>query len=88
MPRALYGAADYVKNISFDMDTGEILTPQKMLELDVDKIKANETLDGYYVLHTSKYKEINDRFIEIYKGLRRIEESFRITKSDLEACPV
>jgi len=83
-----YGAAGYVKNISFDKDTGEILTPLKMLELDWDKIKSEEALDGYYVLITSEYKESDDRIIDIYRGLWKIEESFRITKSDLEARPV
>lgn len=83
-----YGAAGYVKNISFDKETGEILTPKKSLELDMEKIKAEEALDGYYVLLTSEYKEKDDRIIEIYRGLWRIEESFRVTKSDLEARPV
>lgn len=83
-----YGAAGYIKNISFNKETGEILTPQKSLELDMEKIKAEETLDGYYVLLTSEYEEKDDRIIEIYRGLWKIEESFRVTKSDLEARPV
>jgi transposase len=32
--------------------------------------------------------ESDDRIIEMYRGLWRIEESFRVTKSDLEARPV
>lgn len=83
-----YGAAGYVKNISFDKETGEILTPKSSLILDMDKIAAEEALDGYYVLLTSEYRETDDRIIDIYRGLWRIEESFRVTKSDLEARPV
>jgi transposase len=83
-----FGAAVYVKNIDFDKDTGEILSPQKMLKLDVEKLRAEEALDGYYAIITSEYKESADRIIDIYRGLWRIEESFRITKSDLEARPV
>lgn len=82
------GAANYVKNIDFDKDTGEVLSLSKVLALDIDKLKAEEALDGYYVIVTSEYKETDDRIIEIYRGLWRIEESFRITKSDLEARPV
>ena len=33
-------------------------------------------------------EESDDRIIDIYRGLWRIEESFRITKSELEARPV
>jgi transposase len=83
-----YGAAGYIKNLSFDKKTGEILTPGKALCIDDDKIKQEEALDGYYVLITSEYKESADSIIEMYRGLWRIEESFRVTKSDLESRPV
>ncbi len=83
-----YGAAGYVKNINFDKNTGEIISPQKILQLDEDKLREEEALDGYYAIITSEYKVSADRIIEIYRGLWKIEESFRITKSDLEARPV
>lgn len=83
-----YGAAGYVKNIDFDKDTGEILIPTKALSLDLEKMKQDEALDGYYVIITSEHKETDDRVIEMYRGLWRIEESFRITKSEFEARPV
>lgn len=83
-----YGASGYVKNIAFDKDTGEIISPQKTLLLDEAKIREEEALDGYYAIITSEYKESADRIIEIYRGLWKIEESFRVTKSDLEARPV
>jgi len=83
-----YGAAGYVKNIDFDKETGEILKPAKALELDLNKLKEDEALDGYYVIVTSEFEESDDKIIEMYRGLWRIEESFRVTKSDLEARPV
>lgn len=83
-----YGAAGYVKNITFDKDTGEILNTGKQLELNIDKIREEEQLDGYYVIVTSEYKETDDVIIDMYRGLWRIEECFRVTKSDLEARPV
>ena len=54
----------------------------------MEKLQAEEALDGYYAIITSEYKETDDRIIDIYRGLWRIEESFRVTKSDLEARPV
>lgn len=83
-----YGAAAYVKNIGFDKKTGEILEPSKALTLDLDKLKEEEALDGYYVIVTSEYKETDDRIIDMYRGLWKIEETFRVTKSDLEARPI
>ena len=83
-----YGAAKYVKNINFDKKTGEILKPAQLLELNMDKLREEEALDGYYIIVTSEYKESDDKIIDMYRGLWKIEESFRVTKSDLEARPV
>jgi len=83
-----YGAAKYVKKIDYDKDTGEILTASSILELDEEKLREEEALDGYYVLLTSEMDKSDDEIIDIYRGLWRIEESFKVTKSELEARPV
>jgi transposase len=83
-----YGAAAYVANIEFDKDTGEILNTGKKLFLDKEKIKLDEQLDGYYAIVTSELDESDDNVIEMYRGLWKIEESFKITKSTLDARPV
>lgn len=83
-----YGASKYVKKVEFDKETGEILKANSILEIDEKKLREEEALDGYYALITSEYKESDDRIIEIYRGLWQIEESFKITKSELEARPV
>ena len=83
-----YGAAKYVKKVDFDKETGEILKASSILEIDEKKLKEEEALDGYYVIVTSEMNESDDRIIEIYRGLWKIEESFRVTKSELEARPV
>ncbi len=83
-----YGASKYIKKIDFDSKTGEILKATSTLEIDEQKLREEEALDGYYVIVTSEMEEADDRIIEMYRGLWRIEESFRVTKSDLEARPV
>ena len=83
-----YGAASYVGNLEFDKKTGEILETGKKQFLDMDKIREEEKLDGYYAIVTSELDETDDRIIEIYRGLWHIEESFKITKSLLSARPV
>lgn len=84
-----YGAAKYINNIDFDKKTGEIYTNTgKTLELNQKLIEEEEKYDGYYAIVTSEEHLPDEKIIEIYRGLWKIEESFRITKSDLETRPV
>lgn len=83
-----YGAAAYVANIDFDKETGEFKDTGKMLFLDEEKIKQEELLDGYYAIVTSEFNESDERIVELYHGLWKIEESFKVTKSTLDARPV
>jgi transposase len=83
-----HGATKYVNNIHFDKETGEILSAKGVLSFDEKKLKEEEMLDGYYAIISSELNQTEDRIIEIYRGLWKIEESFKITKSDLEARPV
>ena len=82
-----YGAANYVNNIKFDKETG-LIPKGTLLSLNEEKIKELEKYDGYYSIVTSELdmddKELRDR----YKGLWKIEESFKITKSLLKSRPV
>lgn len=84
-----YGAAAYVNNFDIDKETGEI-KPQKgkFLELNADKIRKDEKFDGYYSIVTSELKMTDEQIIDTYRGLWEIEETFKITKSDLAARPV
>jgi len=82
-----YGCTKYINNIKFNDETGEI-RENLDLSLKLDKIKEEEKFDGYYSIVTSE-KNLSDKEIrDIYKGLWRIEESFKITKSELETRPV
>ena len=82
-----YGCTKYINNIRFNDETGEVLENLD-LSLKEDKIQEEEKYDGYYSIVTSE-KHLSDKEIrDIYKGLWRIEESFKITKSELETRPV
>lgn len=83
-----YGAAKYVKNLVFDPKTGEIMTAKHKPVFDEEKLREEEKFDGYYAIVTSEWKMSDEEIIEIYRGLWRIEEAFKVTKSDLEARPV
>ena len=82
------GASKYVKHLVFDKKTGEIVEPESILSLDKDKIAEEEKLDGYYMIVSSEFDKTDDEIIDIYRGLWRIEETFKITKSELDSRPV
>jgi transposase len=83
-----YGAAKYIKHIEFDEETGEIIKAKSVIAFDEEKLAEDEKYDGYYVIVTSKCKATDEWVIDTYKELWRIEETFKVTKSDLEARPV
>jgi len=83
-----YGAAKYVIELQYDKKTGEILTPAEMLRFDEEKLMEEEQYDGYYLIVTSRHYESDEWMLAHYKGLWQIEETFKVTKSDLEARPV
>lgn len=85
---ASYGASKYIKGIDYDKATGEILKTAEYVYLDEKKIEEEAQFDGYYALVTSELDMPEQEVIEHYRGLWKIEESFRLTKSDLEARPV
>jgi len=83
-----YGAAAYINNLEYDKQTGEILETGKSLNLNVKKIEDEEKFDGYYSIVTSELNMETNEIIDTYRGLWEIEETFKITKSDLESRPV
>jgi hypothetical protein len=87
--RALdYGAASYISNIKIDSKTGEIVNYKDKLMLDMEKIKNEAKYDGYYSIVSSELDDADEHIIDMYRGLWRIEESFKVTKSVLEARPI
>ena len=82
-----YGAAGYVNNVKFDEKTGVILEGTN-LSLNEDKIMEDGKYDGYYSIVTSEEKLSDLEIRNIYKGLSKIEETFKITKSEFNARPI
>jgi len=80
------GSAAYILNIAFNKNTGEIVEG-KNLELDMEKIEEEAKYDGYYSIVTSELKLSDHELRKIYRGLIGIEDTFRVTKSELEARP-
>ena len=70
------------------LNTGEIIEAKSQLSLDEEKIAEEEKLDGYYAIVSSEFNKTDDEIIDIYRGLWRIEETFKVTKSELEDRPI
>ena len=81
------GSKSYINNIRFVKDTGEIAKGLD-LSLKLDKIVEEEKYDGYYSIVTSEFKMSDKELRKKYRGLSKIEETFKITKTELESRPV
>ena len=81
------GSAAYIKNLSFNKDTGEIVEGSLLL-IDEEKIAEEALYDGYYAIVSSELNLSDKELRNIYRGLTRIEETFKISKSDLHSRPV
>lgn len=81
------GSAAYVKNIAFSRDTGEVVAGRS-LDLDTEKISEEEKYDGYYSIVTSELGMSDGELRNVYRGLAEIEDTFKISKSDLLSRPV
>jgi len=79
----------FLRKTVYDKETGEILK-NAGTKLCIDEEKVQDYIDslGYYTVMTSEIEKSDREIIDRYHGLSRIEDSFRITKSDLEGRPV
>lgn len=81
------GSAAYINNIKFDKSTGAVADGLN-LSLKMDKILEEEKYDGYYSIVTSELNMSDTELRSKYRGLAKIEETFKITKSELDGRPV
>lgn len=81
------GSGAYVQNIAFDKSTGEIVEGRELV-LDEEKIAEEEKYDGYYSIVTSELEMSDHEIRDTYRGLARIEETFKISKTEFESRPV
>ena len=82
------GIKKYLKLQNLDKETGEIEKIEPYIEFDKKKYDRDMRTDGYYCIITSEIELDDMSVIEKYRGLWKIEESFRVIKSDLEGRPI
>lgn len=82
-----HASSKYIESVASNKKTGEI-ADKLTLQLDEEKIKNESRFDGYSCIITSELNYDYRTIRETYHGLWRIEESFRISQSDLYARPI
>ena len=78
----------FIKTVDVDKETGEVIHPEKVIVFLDEKLKKYKETMGFYSIVTSEIEEKDREIINRYHGLSRIEDSFRIIKSDLEGRPI
>lgn len=81
-------AYKYIKSDFVDMESCEIFKVKDFSFIDEQRIKEEERFDGYYLIISSELEMDDYKIVEAYRGLWKIEESFKITKSILKSRPV
>lgn len=76
----------YAKDVPCVRETGE--AAQHNWVLDEAAIEEDSRFDGYYCIVTSEQDMSDGEVIDCYRGLWRIEESFRVVKGEIGARPV
>lgn len=79
---------EFIDVIDIDKKTGEIIKTEKLVVFLDEKLEKYKETMGFYSIVTSEIDEEDKVVINKYHGLSRIEDSFRIIKSDLEGRPV
>ena len=83
------GVDEYTKEDVVDTQTGEVLeNVARQRSVDIEKAEKDALYDGYFCIITSELDYDERKMREVYGGLWKIEQSFRILKSDLYARPV
>jgi transposase len=83
-----FGVKKYFKKTVYDKATGEVVKAKNHYEFNEEKYQRDIALDGYYAIVTNDLELTPSEIIDKYRNLSVIEDSFRVTKTDLEGRPV
>lgn len=82
-----HSAKEYVTTTNIIKATGEV-SDEAIHHINYNRIEDEERFDGYFCIITSELDYNYQKILEVYSQLWRIEESFKITKSDLQTRPI
>lgn len=82
------GGKKYLDLHYLDEKTGELKPFSPLVTIDHEQVDFDAQFDGVNVLVTSEVGMTDEEMLEAYKELAKIEDCFRITKTELESKPV
>lgn len=82
------GGKKYLDLSYLDKETGELKPFSPIIKIDQDQAAFDAQFDGINVLVTSEIEMSDEAILDSYKQLSKIEDCFRVTKTELESRPV
>lgn len=82
------GGKRYLELFTIDKETGDKVPFNPLIEINQEAVKFDEQFDGVNVLVTSELEMSDEEMIKNYKELSRIEDNFKVTKTDFKTKPV
>jgi len=82
-----FGIKKYFKSVKVDQ-SGQVIKGKNTYQFNQEKYERDLALDGYYVIVTNDLTLSPFDIIKNYRQLSKIEDSFRVTKTDLEGRPI
>ncbi|HFI0450008.1 TPA: IS1634 family transposase, partial [Streptococcus suis] len=82
------GGKKYLDLSYLDKETGEIKPFSPLIQLDLEQVEFDAQFDGINVLVTSEIELSDEAILDSYGQLSKIEDCFRVTKTELESRPV
>lgn len=82
------GGKKYLDLSYLDKETGELKPFSPINKIDKDQVAFDAQFDGINVLVTSEINMSDEAILDSYKQLSKIEDCFRVTKTEIESRPV
>ena len=82
------GGKKYLDLQYLDPQTGELKPYSPLITIDQEQADFDAQFDGVNVLVTSEIEMTDEEMLDSYKELAKIEDCFRVTKTELESRPV
>lgn len=82
------GGKKYLDLSYLDKETGELKPFSPIIKIDKDQVEFDAQFDGINVLVTSEINMSDEAILDSYKQLSKIEDCFRVTKTEIESRPV
>ncbi len=82
------GGGRYLEKVVIDKETGKEVKLNPFIKLDIELAQEDAKFDGLSVIVTSEINMSDEEIIGAYRQLHKIEDCFRVTKTELSARPI